>query len=194
MGRRITIIQGHPDPAGGHLCHALAEAYAEGASSASHDVRRLEPARLDFPLLRTKADFENGTLPDVLRDARDAIVTADHLVIIFPLWLGAMPALLKAFMEQIFRPDVVFDYQEKGLPKKLLKGRSCRLIVTMGMPAFVYRWWYGAHGVKALERNILGFIGIGPIGRTLFGMVEGAGESRTTQRIEQVRRLGQQGL
>jgi hypothetical protein len=32
--RRIAIIQGHPDPAGHHLLHAMADAYAEGAIAA----------------------------------------------------------------------------------------------------------------------------------------------------------------
>ena len=30
MPKRIAIIQGHPDPGGGHLCHTLADGYAEG--------------------------------------------------------------------------------------------------------------------------------------------------------------------
>jgi hypothetical protein len=33
MSRRLTIIQGHPDPAGNRLCHALADAYAGGAAN-----------------------------------------------------------------------------------------------------------------------------------------------------------------
>jgi putative NADPH-quinone reductase len=187
---RITIIQGHPDPAGGHLCHALAEAYAEGAEAGSHQVTRLELASLNVPFLRNKSEFEQGRLPETLGPARDAIVGADHVVIIFPLWLGTMPALLKAFLEQVLRPGIAFAYVEKGLPRKLLKGRSCRLVVTMGMPAFLYRWWYGAHGVKALEHNILDFVGIGPIRRTLFGMVEDVDGRKTARRLQEMRGLG----
>jgi putative NADPH-quinone reductase len=187
---RITIIQGHPDPAGQHLCHALADSYAQGAEAGSHQVTRLELASLHVPFLRNQYEFENGTIPATLAPARDAIVEADHVVIIFPLWLGTMPALLKAFLEQVLRPGVAFAYVENGFPKKLLKGRSCRLVVTMGMPAMLYRWWYGAHGVKALERNILDFVGIGPIRRTLFGVVEGADDRKTARRLEKMRGFG----
>ncbi len=59
MAKRIVIIQGHPDPAGHHLLHAMADAYAEGATAAGHEVRRIEVAKLVFPLLRTQVDFEN---------------------------------------------------------------------------------------------------------------------------------------
>ena len=84
MSRRILLIDGHPDPAGGHLCQALLDAYAEGA----------------------------------------------------------------------------------------------RVVVTMGMPAFVYRWVFGAHSLKSLERNILRFCGIRPIRETLVGSVETASPHR----------------
>jgi putative NADPH-quinone reductase len=42
----------------------------------------------------------------------------------------------------------------------------------MGMPALVYRHFFRAHSVKALERNILGFVGFAPIRETLVGSVE----------------------
>lgn len=57
MPRRLTIIQGHPDPAGNRLCHALADAYASGAAIAGHAVMRIDVTRLDFPILRTQRDF-----------------------------------------------------------------------------------------------------------------------------------------
>ncbi|HUZ92140.1 MAG TPA: NAD(P)H-dependent oxidoreductase, partial [Methylocella sp.] len=98
MTRRIAIIQGHPDPAGGHFCHALANAYAQGAEAAGHQVLRIEIAQLNFPLLRTKEDFNSGSPPSTLKPAQDTIGNADQIVIIYPLWLGAMPAMLKAFL------------------------------------------------------------------------------------------------
>lgn len=102
----MAIVQGHPDPGRGHLCHGLADAYADGAAAAGHTVMRLETAQIDFPMLRSQQDFEAGQLPSMLVPARDAIVSARHLVIIFPLWHGTMPALLKAFLEQVMRPGI----------------------------------------------------------------------------------------
>jgi len=67
MVRRIVIIQRHPDPAGKHLCHAVANAYAQGAEEAGHEVRRIDIAELEFPWLRTKEAFESAPLPPVLQ-------------------------------------------------------------------------------------------------------------------------------
>lgn len=172
MSKRITIIQGHPDGTAAHFCHALAQAYTEGATAAGHDVRHIETARLDFPLLRCKSEFESSSLPPGLSEAQAAIAWAEHLVVIYPLWLGAMPALLKAFLEQVMRPGFAFQKTASGMWKPALAGRSARIIVTMGMPAVIYRWYFGAHSLKSFKRNILGFCGIGPVRTCVIGNVE----------------------
>lgn len=108
MVKKVLILQGHPDPEGGRLCHALADAYAAGARDAGAEVRRIEVAQLEFPILRTQSDWEIGEAgaPASLRPAIADSRWAEHLLIIYPLWMGTMPALLKAFLEQAFRPGV----------------------------------------------------------------------------------------
>ncbi len=101
MGKRILIINGHPDPSPERFCAALAEAHAA----------RAEPG-------------------------------------------------------------------VKGGFRGLLKGLSVRLMVTMGMPAPIYRLAFGGFGVRALERGVLRLARIGPIRHDYVGMVEGSAEAR----------------
>lgn len=178
MARRIVIIQGHPDATGGHLCHALADAYRDGAVTGGHQVHEIRIAALSFPLIRSKRDFEHGERPDCIVRAQRAIHDAQHLLLVYPLWLGTMPALLKGFLEQVFRYDFAFEPRPDGRFEKKLSGRSARIAVTMGMPALAYRWYFRAHGLKNLERNILKFAGIAPVRESLFGMVENASAAR----------------
>jgi putative NADPH-quinone reductase len=192
MAQRIAIIQGHPDPAGNRFCHALADAYAAGAEAAGIEIRRIEVAKLAFPLLRTQDDFEKGMPPPDIAEAQEAIRWADHLVIVYPLWLGMMPALLKGFFEQVFRPGFSHSTGERGW-QSLLKRRSARIVVTMGMPALVYRWYFGAHGLKSLERSILAFVGIKPIRETLLGMIGSASDKTRAAWLEKLRTLGASG-
>lgn len=194
MTRRIVLIQAHPDADGGHLCHALARAYADGAREAGHEVRVIDVAQLDFPLLRSQKDWLEGEVPASLRPAQDDIRWAQHLVFFFPLWLGDMPALLKGFLEQIARRGFAFEPVEGNpLGRKLLTGRSARVIVTMGMPALVYRWIFRAHSLRSLERNILGFVGIGPIHETLVGGVDGLGDAGVARWLDEMAELGLRG-
>ncbi|UVF21500.1 NAD(P)H-dependent oxidoreductase [Microvirga terrae] len=132
---RIVIIQGHPTSGGEHFCHALADAYAEGAFAGSHHVRFITVADLDFPLLRSKADWDKDPPPAVIVEAQRTLAWAEHLVIIYPLWLGGMPALLKGFLEQALRPTFLTGGREGASWKSVLKGRSSRIVITMSMPA-----------------------------------------------------------
>ncbi len=106
---RIVILQGHPDPGGSRFLHALADAYAAGAKAAGHELRVIDIAHLDFPLLRTQADYEHGAPPPSIAGAQKTIAWGEHLVFFFPLWLGTMPALVKGFLEQTLRPGYAVD-------------------------------------------------------------------------------------
>ena len=191
MSKRILLIQGHPDPKGRHLGHTLAQAYADGAAAAGHELRRIELAQLDFPLLRSAEQWEKGALPPALQPAQDAIGWAQHLVLFFPLWLGDMPAYVKAFLEQVARPGFAFHEDKNGgFGKKGLTGRSARVVVTMGMPALLYRYYFRAHAVRALERNVLGFVGIAPVNETLIGMVQNLDAAGVERWCAKLRVLG----
>jgi putative NADPH-quinone reductase len=192
MPNRILIIQGHPDQSELHLCHALARAYVEGAEAAGHEVRIVDVAGLDFPVLRSAKDWKDHSMPPGLQAAQAAITWAEHLVIFFPLWLGDMPALLKAFFEQVARPGFAFAEEDGNPFGKKLKGRSARVIVTMGMPALVYRFYFRAHSVKSLERNILGFVGIAPVNETLIGSVESLDDKARQRWFGKMRALGRE--
>lgn len=171
---RITIIDGHPDPAKERFCHALAAAYAAGATQAGHDVRTVTIAELEVAFLRSQHDWTHTPLSDQLKAPQEAMRWADHLVIVYPLWLGDMPAYLKAFLEQIARPGFAFTPGRHGLVPGQLQGKSARIIVTMGMPALVYRWFFFKHSLTSLKRNILQFVGIRPVHETIIGTIEAA--------------------
>ena len=183
----IALIDGHPDADRGRFVHALADAYASGAASAGHPLRRIELATLDFPLLRSSIDWREQAPCATIAQAQETIRWAEHIVFLYPLWLGYMPALLKAFLEQVARPG--FALEEGGMPKPLLGGRSARLVVTMGMPSFFYRFYYGAHSVRSFERNILNLAGVKPVANTLIGNVEGDAADRAAA-LEKLYELG----
>ncbi len=193
MSKKILILQGHPDATERHFCHALADSYAAGAQESGHVVRQIQVAELDFPLLRSQQDFETGSVPDSLRPAQADILWAEHLVVFFPLWAGDMPALLKGFFEQTFRPTFTGSSANR-FGKTLLTGRSARVVVTMAMPALVYRWYFRAHSVKSLERSLLGIVGIAPVHETLIGQAADMSAPDADVWLTKLRRLGVKAL
>ena len=191
MPGTILIIQGHPDARGSHFGHALAEAYAAAAVRAGHEVRRVTVAALDFPLVRDLEDWRDGEAPPAIRAVQADLLAAGHVVIFYPLWLGTMPGLLKGFLEQVFRQRFAFGADPMH-PERPLRGRSARVVVTMGMPALVYRVWFRAHSLRSLERNVLRFCGIRPVRSSLVGLVEGS-PARRARWLARMARLGARG-
>jgi putative NADPH-quinone reductase len=154
----------------------------------------VDVAALDFPLLRSRTAWEQGALPPGLAQAQRDIAWCQHLLLVFPLWLGGMPALLKGFLEQVARPGFAMPRAGEGsITSKLLAGRSARIVVTMGMPALVYRWFFRAHSVKALERSILGPVGFAPIHETLVGRIEGLSDAERQRWLGKLAALGRRG-
>jgi putative NADPH-quinone reductase len=128
---------------------------------------------------------------DEVRRCQSSMDWASHVVILYPLWLGSMPALLKGLLEQMLRPGFAFSTLKLGRgPVKLQGGKSARIIVTMGMPAWLYRWYFRAHSLRSLKRNVLRFIGFRRVGATIVGGVASLTGPQRTQCIEAVRALG----
>lgn len=185
----ILIIQGHPDAAERHLCHAIAEEYRIGAEAAGHRVTVIDIAQQDVPFLRSQAEWEGSDWPPVCAPAQAAISAAEHLVFVYPLWMGDVPALLKAWIEQVFRKGFAFEMDRHGW-HPALRGKSARVIVTMGMPGFVYRWFFFAHSLRSLDRNILKFCGIRPIRWSILGNAEDPSGRAQTRFLAKARQLG----
>jgi putative NADPH-quinone reductase len=188
---RVLLIEGHPDGSAQRLNRALADAYAAGAEAGGHTVHRVRLADLDIPVLRSAEDWTKGELDAGLKAVQAELLWAQHVVLCFPLWLGDMPALVKAFLEQVARPGFAVPQDRQSLfAHKPLSGRSARVIVTMGMPAVVYRWYFRAHSVKSLERNVLGFVGFAPVRETLIGGVDNLGDKGVARWCQKLQQLG----
>ncbi len=158
-GKRILMILGTPK--GNSLCHALADAYSQGARTQGHVVRQLKLGELSFdPVLRDGYD-QGQILEADLLEAQRHIHWAEHLVFVYPVWWGGLPALLKGFFDRVFLPGFAFRYRGNSqLWDKLLSGRTADLLVTLDTPPWYFRWIYGAPAHRQMTRTILGFAGI----------------------------------
>lgn len=175
---KIAVVVGHAQQ--DSFCEALGEAYRRGAQGAGHSVDLFVLSRMSFdPILHDGYRKEQPLEPDLQR-AYAALAGCNHLVLIFPLWCGDMPAILKGFLERVLQPDLIKRQKtEHEMNWRIFRDKSARIVMTMGMPVSVYRFWYGPHALKLLKRNILHFIGIKPVHDTLFGMI---GTSKMEQR------------
>lgn len=190
MSKNIVILYGHPDPSTERLCYALAKAYQDSAMLTGHAVRFVKVSDLKLNSIKSIADFRDGTVPSDVYETQEIIQWADHLLLLFPLWMGSMPGQFKIFLEQVFRPDFALDYSKNGFPGKLLKDKTADIVVTMGMPTIAYKGYYFSHGIRNLRRNILYFCGIKPVHLTYFGGVDHVKPKTYAKWIAKMSRLG----
>ncbi|MBK5397768.1 NAD(P)H-dependent oxidoreductase [Pseudomonas sp. TH39(2020)] len=173
MGKRILVILGHP--ASNSFCGALAERYAQSALRAGHEVRQLFLGAMDFDPVLREGYQQTQPLEVDLRRAQADIVWAEHLTLVYPIWWGGVPALLKGFFDRVFLPGFAFKYRKgKAFPEKLLHGRSAHLLVTMDTPSWYYRWIYRMPGLHQVRKTTLEFCGIKPTRTLTFGPILGS--------------------
>jgi NAD(P)H dehydrogenase (quinone) len=191
MPKKILVIFGQPQRKsyGG----ALAQAYVAGAREAGAEVKELYLGDLWFNPVDTTSLAHLAELEPDLVLAQEAITWADHLVFIYPIWWGTIPALLKGFIERVFLPGFAVNFRDNSpLWDKLLKGRSARLIVTLNTPSWVYRWYFGRPGHNTMKKTILEFCGIKPVRITEIGPIRGSTEVKRQQWLGKVHDMGKQ--
>ncbi|MCY1278936.1 Flavodoxin-like fold protein [compost metagenome] len=188
-GKRILMILGTPKP--DSLCHALGEAYAVGARREGHVVRQLKLGEMQFdPVLRGGYDHNQNLEPDLL-EAQRQIHWAEHLVFVYPVWWGGLPALLKGFFDRVFLPGFAFKYRGRSqLWDKLLTGRTADLLVTLDTPRWYFRWIYGAPAHRQMVRTILGFCGIKTQRLAEFSPVRPSSEAQRQNWLRRAEQLG----
>ena len=130
---RILVIDAHPDT--GSFCEALAQSYVEGARTENHEVRCLRLREMQYdPILHGGFTNPQPLEPDLAK-AQETILWCEHLVIVTPCWWWHVPALLKGFIDRVFLPGFGVEYLDDfPFIRKLLKGRSARVIYTQNSP------------------------------------------------------------
>ena len=164
----ILIINGHPDKESFNW--ALANAYKTGAAKSGAEVKEIPIAALNFNVnlqfgYRKRTELE----PDLL-DAQEKIKWADHIVWVYPVWWGSVPAILKGFLDRILLPGFAFKKREGSVWwDKFLTGKSSRIICTMDQPTWYYRFVNRSPSHFAMKKNTLQFVGIKKVRITAIG-------------------------
>ena len=178
------------NPKAGSLSSGLAKAYAKGAESRGAQVRIMELSDMDFV-----AEFEGYTgrkelAPDLLK-WQEAVKWADHVLIVYPYWWGAMPTKAKAVLDMALVPGFGFEYHNSGVKwDKLLTGRTGDAIITSDTPAWLDTWLYRKPGRRVIKNQVLDFVGIKPKKIVQFGSVVAANDKKIGKWLGKAEQMG----
>jgi putative NADPH-quinone reductase len=171
--KQVLIINGHPDKQSYN--YALSGAYLKGASKTKAVLTQINIADLEFnPNLafgyRKRTELESDLL-----DVIEKIKKAEHIVWIFPMWWYVYPALMKGFIDRTFLSGITFQPIEgKAMPKKLLKGKTARIIITADTPKWYDYQFIKSPAINQFKKGTLEFCGISPVKVTYISPIKGS--------------------
>lgn len=186
---KILIINGHPDKES--FNYSLAEAYRRGAENSNAEVRFIHLGELEFNLnlqfgYRKRTELE----PDLIM-AQESIKWANHLVWVFPVWWGSVPALMKGFLDRVLLPGFAFKKRDGSVWwDKFMTGKSSRIISTMDQPTWYYRYLNGRPSHNAMKKLTLNFIGIRKVRITSIGPLRLSKPEFRENWLQKVEKLG----
>ncbi|WP_456461549.1 NAD(P)H-dependent oxidoreductase [Reichenbachiella sp.] len=187
--KKILIINGHPDKESFNF--ALSDAYKEGAQYSNAEVKEINIRELDFnPNLQYGYRKRTELEPDLL-EAQQKIKWADHIVWVYPVWWGSLPAIAKGFVDRVFLPGFAFEHKVNSVWwDELLTGKSARIICTLDQPGWYYKLIYGSPSHKAMKKLTMHFVGVKKVRITAIGPIRESKESYRAKWLKKVEKLG----
>nr|WP_256371792.1 NAD(P)H-dependent oxidoreductase [Rubellimicrobium sp. CFH 75288] len=147
----------HAHPAPDAFSAALLRAAQEGAESAGHAVRVLDLRAEGFDPVMGEAEwrgYHGPTADPVLRQHGEALLWAEGVILVFPTWWGGPPALLKGWLDRVWRPGLAFHEEASGLRPGLGHLRVLGVVTTLGLSRWAWSVALGAPGRRMLLRGL----------------------------------------
>lgn len=130
--------------------------------------------------------FMGQTMPDDVKKYQDMITWADHLTVVYPMWWGQMPAMLKGFIDRVFSYGFAFSISENGA-QALLKGKTASVFVNTNTPTAVYEaTQMNTAQRRIIDGGIFGFCGI-DTEITFFGQVSSGSDELRKGYLEAIK-------
>jgi len=171
---KILIVLGHPDPES--FNHALATGVREVLLAGGHDVTLRDLAAEGFDPRLTVAELDGkGAMPEDIRPHIEELGAAEGIVIVHPNWWGQPPAVLKGWIDRVFRPGVAYRFEEgdggEGVPIGLLKAKAVVVLNTSNTPDERERKVFGDPLEALWHRCIFDLCGVMAFYRRMFNVI-----------------------
>lgn len=188
MSKRVLVLSGNPKK--GSFVSYLAEAYARSAEK-KHEVRLLSISDMEFNPDLSGGYASEHAMEDSLKAFQTSLEWCEHLVIFTPIWWGALPAKLKGLIDRTFLPGFAFQYEKGNLiPKKLLQGRTARIVMTQDTPPWYYLLIQGAPAIRQLKTATLKFVGFKSVKSKMIGPIISSTAKSRSKWFSEVSKLG----
>ena len=186
---KLAVILAHPNKQS--FNHAIAETAIAALEQNGHDVlfHDLYGERFD-PIMPCDEIPEEAILAPEIEEYCREVRSADGIIIVHPNWWGQPPAILKGWVDRVFRPGVAYKFLEgdkgEGVPVGLLKAKAAIIFNTSNTPLEREVRVFG-DPLETLWKNCLfGLCGVKIFYRKMFGVVVTSSAKQRSKWLEEV--------
>lgn len=118
---RHVVVLCHPGP--DSFSHSIARAYCDTVRWAGQVVELRDLYEMGFDPVLKATERPGPSHPHPLRDVADEldiIRRSDVFVLVYPIWFGSAPAMLKGYVDRVLGAGVAPQAVQEGAPTSLL--------------------------------------------------------------------------
>ena len=176
------VVVASPNP--GSFTHALTDRCVSALGEAAYEVCLHDLYAESFDPVQPTAEMQNSSSSDPLVEKHCAELSrADLVVVAHPNWWGQPPAILKGWIDRVFRLNTAYGYPPgippEGEPVGLLRARTAIVLNTSNTPQDREALTFGDPLDNLWKRCVFALCGVGHVERRMYGPISGSsGEQR----------------
>lgn len=189
---KILIIYSHPWEKS--FSHAVLETVKKALDEKKAYYQVIDLNKEKFNPVYTQKElalYQKGKFLDSKVGAyQKKIKNSNFLIFIFPIWWGAMPAIIKGFIDKVFLPGWAYIANDMGLFQGKLKHiRKSLTITTMGSPKIFYNFYLKNPIKQILINDTLKICGIKKNKLIQLGRVAAIQNKKRTAWLEKIKKF-----
>jgi len=186
------LVIGHPAP--GSFSHAMADAAQEILVAGGCQCLRHDLYAEGFNPVQPVPESGNVSSDDPLVEAhcRD-LAAADLIAVFHPNWWSQPPAIVKGWIDRVFRLGTAYRYPEgvgyDGVPQGLLRARHALVFNTSNTPQAREREVFGDPLEQLWRTSVFGLCGVTSVLRLVAGPMAGSTAAQRAGWLDDVRAM-----
>lgn len=194
MNMLALCVVAHPSPTS--FSHAMAEAAVSTLRQSNCVVQFHDLYAEGFNPVQPVGETGNTRSDDELVERHCRELQAADLILIFhPNWWSQPPAILKGWIDRVFRLNTAYAYPEgtglDGVPVGLLRAKAALVFNTSNTPLVREREVFGDPLERLWKMSVFDLCGVQNMTRRMFGPMAASTATEREAWLTEVRRLVQ---
>jgi putative NADPH-quinone reductase len=187
---KVLVVIGHQNTNKDSFCHAIAQTAIEECEKAGHQVvyHDLYDETFD-PVMPQCEVVRGGDVDPAIQGACDEVLDSDAYIVVHPNWWAQPPAILKGWIDRVFRQGQVYEFGDKGAIIGHLAGKKAIVFTTSNTPRDVELEVYGDPLENLWRTCIFGFCGLTDFHRRNFESIVMSTAEQRAQWLSEVREI-----